>query len=275
MDWDDVKDWAVTIVVIGGLAWLVSRCSASGPGNVAAGNVAVAPAETANGAAEDATNDVAAVPAPGPQFQFGMYASSYGRLQIERSGGSYPNGQLFVTRAYDNVVEGQWTGASERQCSDGRSYGRFRFVANEYGFDGRWSYCEGALDREWLGWRAGPIRIYNNCQSQVRFYFHWTDPQGNQFTNGPWTVPANGTRLLEERRGYAMTNIRTAETTALVYAVTVPGGTVISSGPTNHYFAGRTFPMYGVALAHSNGEFTFGVDCPGLYDPPAASNVTK
>jgi curved DNA-binding protein CbpA len=257
--------WGLLAVAgFGGLILLSSGNRGGGttssyvPSSSSSGASSLGASNTASEIAAPAMNTAAPVE---PSFAFGTYGSSFGRMQIGPYGGTYSSGRFSDIRTSGNVVEGIWEGSSQQTCADGRKRGRFRFTGGTYGFTGSWSYCDGPLDRIWNGWVPGPVRVYNNCPSEVEFYFRWADPQGVARGNGPWSVPANGSRLLDERNGSLMTQIRTADTGALLYAERLPSRVAIASGPSSISVSGRTLPMQFVTLSPNYGEYTFSISC--------------
>lgn len=75
----------------------------------------------------------------------GTYDTTFGTLTLSNGSGvySYKDGRVSLSRIEGNYAEGTWEqSTSDRQCPDGRYYGRMRFEFTKTGFVGKYSYCE-------------------------------------------------------------------------------------------------------------------------------------
>lgn len=112
----------------------------------AAGDEALALASIAEGASR-----------PGPIA--GDYQTSYGRMRLTASGGTYEDsdGRIVVTSTDGPVMSGYWVqSTSGHECPRGRHgryFGRVRFTFTTEGFTGVWNYCEEEPTQGWNGTR--------------------------------------------------------------------------------------------------------------------------
>jgi hypothetical protein len=86
----------------------------------------------------------------------GSFETGWGEMRLIGGSGRYDHndGRLEVEKIESAVAEGKWTQSeSDRQCPDGRYWGRFRFTFSETGFTGVWSYCDETLGGNWNGTR--------------------------------------------------------------------------------------------------------------------------
>lgn len=91
------------------------------------------------------------------QWMTGTFNTTEGTLYLTPNGGTYTqdNGKIRVTSIAGARMEGYWEeGSSDRQCADGRYYGRIRWTFTARGFTGTWGYCDDEPTRgNWSGTR--------------------------------------------------------------------------------------------------------------------------
>ena len=98
----------------------------------------------------------AARPGGPRQWMTGSFDSTEGPVQLTPAGGTYSQdgGRIRVSRIRGATMEGYWEEQhSDRQCRNGRYYGRIRWTFTPEGFTGTWGYCDEAPTRAWSGKR--------------------------------------------------------------------------------------------------------------------------
>ncbi len=90
------------------------------------------------------------------QWMTGTFDTSEGLVTLTPAGGSYAQdgGTIRVSAIRGAVMIGYWEEQhSDRQCRNGRYYGRIRWTFTADGFTGTWGYCDEEPTRAWSGKR--------------------------------------------------------------------------------------------------------------------------